>query len=396
MLLNMRKELTKEINDILPDVFQLRQDLHANPELGNFEKETTSCICRFLSERGVSARLFQDMTGAIVNIDVARDCTVAFRADIDALPIHENTGVTYTSKNPGIMHACGHDVHAAVAAGLAVILHRLRDILPCNVRIIFQPAEECNPCGGAKKMIEKGVLEGIKFIIGLHVWPEIKEGNIGVRPGYLMAASDRLSLTVIGEKSHAAEPHKGCDAIAAGIQIIETIRKIPIHEVDPFEPSVISIGEFNSHGRYNVISNYVGIGGTIRTYSACTRELIHERIREAVQAIAKITRVTCDLDLEKGYNTVFNDYALCEAFTRSAQKTLGKRAVELNVPRSMIGEDFSFYGDHIPSLFFFLGAGSKYPLHSDKFIAHEMSMLTALRVLGEFFLSISMEDRFCN
>jgi len=382
--------LLKRIKEIYPEICALRQRIHSCPELGYGETQTSKTIYEFLTAHGVCAEmLLPDTTGVVAHIDSKKSRVIGFRADIDALPIVENTGVPFSSRCPGVMHACGHDMHTAIAAGLAVVLNGMKTELPVNVRILFQPAEECNPEGGAKKMIDRGCLRGLDFLIGLHVWPELPAGKIGVRPGYLMAASDKFHIAIRGKKSHAAEPHKGVDAIAVGIQAVSMIKSIISQESDPLEAAIISIGEFNSNGRYNIICNEVEIKGTIRTFEPELRDRLHARIREILDGLDLACRVTHELHLEKGYNAVCNDEKIAISFAADAKKTLGDDNVDDAVRRTLVGEDFSFYGDHLPILYFFLGAGCPYPLHSDMFLPKEEIMQAALKAVGNYIVTLN-------
>jgi amidohydrolase len=384
----MSNNIKSLIDEVLPEVLRLRRAIHSHPELGYQEFNTTKTVYDFLAANGVTARTFEDITGVVAEIDSGREHTVGFRADIDALPIREQTGADFSSRVSGVMHACGHDMHTAIAAGLAVVLNRLKGELPVNVKVIFQPAEECNPEGGAKKIIEKGVLDNLSFLMGLHVWPEIPVGEIGIRPGYLMAASDKFSVSIFGKKSHAAEPHKGIDAIAAAIQAASLIKSIVSQEINPLEPAVISIGELNSFGRYNIICDEAHIKGTIRTFDPALREQIHGRIQDILRGIALSKRITYELNLEKGYNVVRNDPRLTREFIRNAETLLGAHKVNADIQPTLVGEDFSFYGDYLPALYFFLGVGKGSPLHSDTFLPPEEAVPAALLAVSGFFSSL--------
>ena len=226
------------------------------------------------------------------------------------------------------------------------------------------------------------------LLLGLHVWPGIQAGSVGVRPGYLMAASDKFFISIKGKKSHAAEPHNGIDAIAAGLLAVSMIKNLAANEVNPLEPAVISIGEFNSSGRYNIICDRVSIGGTIRTFDPSVRDHIHERIEVILDGLSRSERVTCELSMQKGYDAVFNDPSFTEMFIRSATETLGPDNVLNGVERTMVGEDFSFYSRHVPTVYFFLGAGPNAPLHSDSFLPGEEVFPSALSVVSNFILDL--------
>ncbi|WZL72309.1 M20 family metallopeptidase [Clostridiaceae bacterium 35-E11] len=388
-MIRFKDALNKEIANILENVTAFRKEIHMYPELGYKEVDTTKRIVDFLEKNGVKSETFSNITGAIVNIDNNCKKTIALRVDIDALPISENTGLEYTSKNIGLMHACGHDVHTAIGAGLAVILNILKEKLHVNVKIIFQPAEECSPHGGASFLIKEGVLKNpdVSEIYGFHVWPDYKAGQIGVKEGPIMAASDKFHLTIKGKKTHAAQPHKGVDAISIAVDIINAIEFKIKREINPFEPAVISIGQINSTGRYNIICDHVEIEGTIRTLYEGTRNAIHTRIKEITEGITKSYGGDYKIVLNKGYDPVINHPALVQNFVDHSIQVLGENNVQTNITASLIGEDFSSFCKYVPSLYFHLGCDSEYPLHSDKFFPKEETIQVALDLLGSFLLN---------
>lgn len=380
--------LQKELDNLMPTVLNLRKQLHAYPELGYREYKTTDTLVDYLRQNHVPVMRFTDITGAVALIDNGCGKTVAIRVDIDALPIAENTGVDYRSRNSGVMHACGHDVHASVGAGLAVILNRMKDRLPVNAKIIFQPAEECNPDGGAKGLIARRVLNNpdVSAILGFHVWPDYKVGQIGLRVGPVMASSDRFKIIIRGEKSHAAQPHRGVDAISIGVNAISLIQGLN-KEIDPFESAVISIGQINSQGRYNIICDYIEIEGTIRTFNDAVREKIHRRMDEILKGVSIAQGGNYKLNIEQGYDAVVNDTGLTLAFAEHAATVLGSNSVNTDAKPSLIGEDFGAFGKLVPSLYFHLGCDSPYPLHHDQFLADERCMETAIKLLASFTLA---------
>lgn len=385
-----RDNLDKEISNILKDVIVFRKDIHMYPELGYKEVETTKRIIKFLEKNGVKAETFFDLTGAVVNIDNGCKKTIGLRVDIDALPIREDTGLEFMSKNREVMHACGHDIHTSIGAGMSIILNRLKEKLNVNVRIIFQPAEECNPEGGAKSLIEKGILKNpnVSEIYGFHVWPDYEVGKIAVKEGSFMAASDKFKIIIKGKKTHAAQPHKGVDAISIAADVINALEFKLKREMSPFEPAVISIGKLNSTGRYNIICDYVEIEGTIRTLCEETRNRIHGRINEMVEGITKSYGGESEIIISRGYNAVINDKKLFQNFVKHAIQVLGESNIKTDTTASLIGEDFSFFCEHIPVLYFHLGCDCEYPLHSDKFYAKEETIELALNLLGKFILNM--------
>lgn len=385
---NILHMLKSEVDIHIKDIIKLRRELHSYPELGYHEYKTTQRLIDYLNRHNVNVYGFKDITGAIAYIGNHCKNTVGLRVDIDALPISENTGVEYSSKNKGIMHACGHDIHMSIGAGLAVILNNLKSKLPVNLKIIFQPAEECNPDGGAKALIQRGVLNNpdVSSIIGFHIWPDLKVGEIGVISGPIMASSDKFKIIINGKKSHAAEPHKGVDAIGIALNVINMIQNVIKQEIDPFEPAVVSIGQIASKGRYNIICDYVEIEGTIRTFNDEVRDKIHTRIGEILNGIMTARGGSHELHLERGYDAVVNDTELTKRFIIYASKLLGQQNLKTSIKPSLIGEDFGFFGKYAPCMYFHLGGNSIYPLHSDKFLPDEGCIEVALQLLGSFIL----------
>jgi amidohydrolase len=376
--------------NILQQTVELRRSIHQHPELSNHELETTERLNEFLTSFGLEVKTFDGMYGLYVDIDAGADKWVVFRADIDALPIVEATGLSYASDQHGVMHACGHDFHAAIAAGLAVSLYECRQTLKVNIRIVFQPAEEDNPTGGSKRVIEQGVcdLPDLEGIYGLHLWPEYQVGTIALKSGAQMAASDKFNLSIIGRTAHAAEPHNGIDSILIGSKIVEAIIEGVRRRIDPKEMMNISIGTFHSEGRYNVISDHVSIEGTIRTFNEITRREVHTHLRNFVEKISSAYGAECNIQIQEGYPVLVNDEALSESFTTFI-KGLGNEycLVPLVVP-SFIGEDFAYYRRCAPSMFMFLGCGSEYPLHSNRFSPDERVLSIGMKVMLNRFMSM--------
>lgn len=386
---NIKNMIKKSLNNLIDELKEFRKEIHKNPELGYEEFNTTKLIKEFLGRKGIKFCNFDNLTGGYVYIDCNKDRTIGFRADIDALPILENTCVDFESLNKGIMHACGHDVHTTIASGVAIILNSLKEYLDYNIVVIFQPAEECNPSGGARPVIEQGIIErlNISEMYGLHVWPKYEVGKIAVKKGVLMGSSDKFSIEVLGKKAHAAEPHAGIDAISISVDIINAIEHKLRREIDPFETALISIGDLRSTGRYNIICDRVEIGGTIRTVSEATRSFIHKRIEELSTKISDAYGGEVKVSINDGYPVLSNDINLAERFIRYSKGHLGEDNVITDINPSLIGEDFSFYCLEVPSLYFFLGCESKYPLHSDKFLPKEGTIYTAIDLICNYILN---------
>lgn len=387
---NIRELISENILDIILEIKEIRQRIHENPELGYEEYETTKLIREVLHEHNVEFFNFDNLTGGIAYINANKEKTLAFRADIDALPILENTCINFQSNNKGKMHACGHDIHTSIAIGVSIVLNRLKEFLNCNVAVVFQPAEECNPVGGAKLVLDQKVFKELNVceMYGLHIWPSLKIGEIALKSGPLMGASDKFCMTIKGKKAHAAEPHKGVDAISISLDIINAIEHKLRREIDPFDVSLISIGSIKSTGRYNVICDNIEVEGTIRTTKEETRLFIHRRIKELAEGIASSYNGEAVVNITNGYSVVNNDEILTERFIKKASHILGIENIRTDIKTSLIGEDFSFYCDNTPSLYFFLGCESKYPLHSDKFLPSDKILEIAIELLTNYFLDI--------
>lgn len=372
------------------DYVALRRAIHSQPELGYHEFETTKKIKDFLTAKGMEFHSFNGLTGGFVCIDAGKEKTVCLRADIDALPLSEDTNAEFASTTPQIMHACGHDMHTAIAVGTACELYRRKDQMPCNVVVLFQPAEECNPNSGARAVVKTGFLDeqNISEIYGLHLWPALPVGDIAVKAGPIMGASDRLRIEVTGRTAHAAEPHLGVDAIAIAAQIdcalVQNLRK----EVDSFDPISVSIGSFKTSGRYNIVCDHAVLEGTLRTVTETTRAFLHRRIQEVAEGIAVTYGGTATVEIGKGYPVVNNSPELYSRFAAFAQKAMGAEHVHTDIHSSLIAEDFSFYGRCRPALYFHLGCQAQYPLHSNRFLPDERAIKVAICLMSEYFLDM--------
>ena len=368
---------------------ELRRDIHRHPELSNREVETTRRIRDFLARDGHELQTIGALNGGFVRIDTGKEKTICMRADIDALPLNEQTGVEFASENEGVMHACGHDMHTAIAAGIACELNRRRDDLNCNVVVLFQPAEEANPVGGAGPVVDAGFLTAQKIdeMYGLHLWPSLPVGDIALRPGPIMAASDRFEIEISGTTAHAAEPHLGVDAIVMGAEIDCALVQKLRREVNPFEPVSVSIGSFQSFGRYNVVCDRVVLQGTVRTTSEETRDYLHHRIREIPEQIAASYGGTARVDLQKGYGVLNNSPELFQRFAAHAKQILGENHVHTDIHPSLIGEDFYVFSQKVPSLYFHLGCQADHPLHNNCFLPKEETLAVGIELVTDFVLS---------
>jgi len=346
----------------LPGLIELRRDLHAHPELGYAEHRTAEVIRAKLTEIGVEFRGgLAGGTGTLAFLPGNGAETIALRADIDALPIEEESEAPWSSVHPGCMHACGHDGHTTILLGAASVLAQIaREApLPNPVTFLFQPAEEGG--AGGKRMVEEGCLTGevigtpVTRIYGLHGWPQMPLGTVGSRPGAMLAAADKFTVTLRGLGGHAAQPHMTRDPIVAGSAIVQTLQSITSRSVDPFDPVVVSVTQFHAGTTHNIIPERATISGTVRTLREETRRLVIERIQCIARSTASAFGCEADLDYHDGYPVTLNDPHVTRTFEQVARRTFGDARV-LPVPApSMGGEDFSYYGQHVPACFFLLG-----------------------------------------
>jgi amidohydrolase len=381
------------------------RDIHQHPELSNREVRTAKLVAEHLKRLGLTPETGIAKTGVVALLKGGRaGPTIALRADMDALPVTEKTDVpfrsrataTYRGETVGVMHACGHDAHTAILMGVAETLVKIRDTLPGNVLFIFQPAEEGPPAGeegGAQIMLKEGLFEKYKpeAVFGLHVWSLLRAHEIGYRPGPFMAASDSYKIVVEGRQTHGSRPWDGVDPIVASAQIINALQTVVSRQVDITKiPAVVTVGAIKGGIRSNIIPASVEMIGTVRTFDPEQRALVIERMQRVVESTAASTGAKATLSIDPGSNPVtFNN----EQLTTQVLPTLKRVAGEDNVkPLSLItgAEDFAFYAQKVPSVFFFVGATppDKDPRtapsnHSDYFYVDERSLPLGLRALTE-------------
>ncbi len=343
-------------NQIHQDVIKTRQHLHAHPELSFQEYETSAFVASRLDELGISCQKMAN-TGLLALITGSKpsDKVVALRADMDALPIMEANDIPYKSKNTGIMHACGHDVHTSSLLGTAKILHELKNEFAGTVKLIFQPAEEKLP-GGASVMIKEGVLENPKpqAVIGQHVMPLIETGKVGFRSGKYMASTDEIYVTVHGKGGHAAQPQQNIDPVLITSHIIIALQQIVSRVADPRLPSVLSFGKVIANGATNVIPDEVYLEGTFRTMDEDWREKAHQKMKKIAEGIAEAMGGSCDFNIVKGYPFLINEEKLTARVRAYAEDYLGKENV-LDLDIWMAAEDFAYYSQVADACFYRLG-----------------------------------------
>jgi amidohydrolase len=378
-------DILKKAQGLKQKMIDLRRDFHQYPELGLQEFNTARKVEGVLKALGLETRMFVNGTGVRGFLKGSEPGeTIALRADMDALPIQEETDLPYQSQNKGVMHACGHDAHIAMLLGAATILSEMRKELKGNVAFIFQPAEEIG--AGAKAMVEEGALEGANRIFGLHVYSILPFGTLGYRPGPLMAAGDFFDVKITGKGGHGGLPHLTVDPIVIAANAISTLQTIVSREVDPVESAVISICKMNGGEAYNVIPETATFGGTIRSHKPELREGLPRRIKEILDGLVSGMRGSYELTLMSKFPATINDEEMTAFVVKVAKEILGED--KLSLLRPLMGsEDFSFYLQKVPGTFAFLGVENKekgiiYPHHHPKFDIDEdiLPLGTALHV----------------
>ncbi|SFH29938.1 M20 metallopeptidase family protein [Pedobacter insulae] len=384
----MKEKIQKLSATIYNDVVGFRQHIHANPELSFKEYETSSFIKEKLTAWGIE---FQEMadTGVVGLIKgvLPSDQVIALRADMDALPIVETNNKPYKSKNEGVMHACGHDVHSSSLLGTAYILNELKTEFAGTIKLVFQPAEELLP-GGASIMIKEGVLENPKphAMVGQHVMPLIETGKVGFRSGIYMASTDELYVTVHGKGGHGAQPHQNIDPVVITAHIIVALQQIVSRNADPRLPSVLSFGKVNANGATNIIPNEVKLEGTFRTLNEEWRNEAHRLMKKMAEGIAESMGGSCDFNIMRGYPFLINEEKLTANAIEYAQDYLGKENV-IDLDIWMAAEDFAYYSQVTDSCFYRLGTGNAakgttYSVHTPNFDIDEDALRTSTGLMA--------------
>jgi len=380
--------IKQEAARLQPEMVAIRRLIHQNPELGFEERETAKLICNRLSGLDLQVNTGIAQTGVLVTLSgTPGERTVALRADMDALPIHEENDVPYKSSGPGIMHACGHDAHVSMLIGAVKILSLLKESLSVNVKFIFQPCEE-QPSGGAVPMIEAGVLDNpaVDAIFGLHVNPYIPAGFVGVKEGTVMAAADQFTIEILGRGGHGASPHQTVDPIVIAAHVIQALQSIVSRQTDPLEPVVVSVCAIHGGSSFNVIANRVTLTGTVRTLNSLVQQQMPERLRAIIAGVTKAFGADFTLDYQCGYPVLINDPKVLKVATQAGIDIVGgPRIMPVTVP-TMGAEDFACFTSRIPGAYFFLGvkpaAGDVYPLHNPRFDIDETALQTGAAVLA--------------
>jgi len=371
-LISLIKEKAREFEN---EIVSVRRAIHHNPELAFEERETSALLADRLEKYGLKVKRGVGGTGVVGRVQPETEGakTVAIRADMDALSIQEQTGLEFASKNPGKMHACGHDANCAMALGAALILNadEVKEHVKGNVRLLFQPAEEAPP-GGAIKMIEDGALDNPKVdaVIASHTHNDGKLGEITFREGPMMASADNFDLKIIGEAAHGAMPQQGKDAIVAAAEVILGYQRIVSRQIPPTAPAVITVGTISGGDRSNVIASEIKMRGTVRTLDMRVQETIEKAMHETADGITKSAGLSYELDYQKGYPTLLIDPHLKRIVQSAIEELEDVKFIEMPSP-IMGGEDFAYYTHKAPGVFMFLGVVSdrnpKQPMHHPKY-----------------------------
>lgn len=391
----MSINIPAEILELEKELIATRRDLHQHPELGYNEHRTSKIVVERLTELGYEVTSGIGKTGVVGLLRAEKENApcIAFRADMDALPLEELNTHEFVSQTKGLMHACGHDAHVAILLGFARWLKSSAPKFPGHIKLVFQPAEEGG--GGAVPMIEHGILESpkVEMMLGLHVWNQLHVGLAGVSSGPLMAATDEFEIKVIGKGGHGAIPQQTTDSIVAAAHVVLALQNISSRLVDPLEPVVISVGQLNAGSGQNIIAETALLRGTVRTFNRELREKLPAMIEETARSAAKIVGADVEYSMIRQYPPVINHQSGAALVKNAAIAVLGKESVQPAIP-TMGGEDMAYYLEKVPGCFFWLGSanpdtGQDKPHHNPYFDIDESCMLSGVAIFAkcveEFF-----------
>ncbi len=371
---------------LAPRLIEIRRHIHAHPELSGQEYQTAAYVAGVLSSCGLRVQEAVGKTGVVGDLkgQGTDPRILAIRTDMDALPIQERTQLDFASCKPGIMHACGHDVHTTVGLGTAMILSQLGEFLPGNVRFLFQPAEEI--AQGAGWMVQDGAMRDVSAIFGVHVFPSISARSVGIRYGVLTAAADDLEIFIQGESGHGARPHEAIDAIWIASQVITTLQQAISRTQNPLRPIVLTIGQISGGRAPNVIADQVRMAGTVRSLHRETHANLPQWIESLVANVCQAYGASYEMNYRRGVPSVDNDLALTQILEEASREAWGSDRVEILPEPSLGAEDFALFLEHAPGSMFRLGVGyrdrSNYPLHHPEFEVDESAIVTGVVTLA--------------
>lgn len=399
-VLGQRASATEQIDRLVEamkdKLVATRRDFHMYPELSNREERTARVIAERLRQLGLDVKTGVAKHGVVAILRGDKPGpVVAYRADMDALPIEETIDVPYKSRHPGVKHACGHDVHMTVGLGVAEVLSQMKSQIRGTIKFLFQPAEEGPPAGeegGALLMIKEGALENPRpsAIFGLHVMPQIEVGHIGYNVGPALASADRFTITIRGKKVHGAYPHQGVDAIVVAAHAVVALQTIRSRRTNTQDPIVLSIGSIQGGNRFNIISDEVKLEGTVRTLNENTRLMVQQMIHQTLKGVTDSFGASYTMDYVPGAAVTMNDPSLVERMLPTIRRIVGPDRV-FSPPPQMGSEDFSYLAQQVPGFFFFLGVGNKAKgltamIHTPEFDVDEDSLLVGTKVAANLLL----------
>lgn len=368
-------DVKKSVTEITPQTVAWRRQIHTNPEVGFEEHKTAVLVESVLRDAGIEVTRFPGSTAVLGVIKGAKPGrTIALRADMDALPLQELADVEFKSQIPGVMHACGHDVHTAILMGAATVLAQHKDELAGSIKLLFQPAEERFP-GGALGMIDNGCMDGVERVFGLHVGNDMETGKLGVNHGYSHANCDMADIRIIGRGGHGAAPHKTVDAVVIASQIVLALQTIVSRNVGPLDSAVISVGSIQSGTIHNIIAEVADLKLTVRSLDPETRVLIKERIEAIVKGITEAMNATYEMEYVTGYPALGNNKEMANLFKEVGEQIVGEGNVEVRTVPTMGGEDFAYFAQKAPGAFLRLGSRPNeevvHNAHNPKFEVNE-------------------------
>lgn len=371
----LNEQVEKLINKYIDEIIEVRRDIHENPELGMNEYRTAKLVAEKLKDIGLEVKEGVGNTG-VVGLLTGKDegRTILLRADMDALPIEELTGLPFKSKNNGVMHACGHDAHTAILLGTAKVLNELKENIRGNVKFAFQPAEECNPQGGANFMIRDGILENPKVdaAVALHVW-DIPVGKVSTKKGVMMAQSDRVFIKIRGKSCHGSAPHQGVDAIVAASYAVTSLQTIVSRNIDPLDSAVVSIGIMKGGYRENVIADEVYMEGTVRSFNNEIGKLMPKKIEQVIKGVCESLGCTYEYEYVYGYPAMYNNEQLTENLMEGLNDSFEPQNVIIAERPASGAEDFAFFSQKVPSTLIWVGCKSD--MNKDKCVLHNPNFL---------------------
>ena len=378
--------INRLVSNYADELLFIRRELHKIPEIGFKEFKTSSFIHEYLKKCDVEITTGIAGTGITALLDTGLEGpTILIRADMDGLPIQENSNSSFASQHKGFMHACGHDAHMTIVLMAVKIFDEIRKDIRGRILFVFQPAEEGG--GGAKLMAEAGIVEkhNVSCCIAAHIWPTLPSGQIGIHTGPTMAAMDQFEITITGRGGHAAKPHETIDTLDTGVQVINALQRVVSRQVDPLVPAVLTVSSFHAGEAFNIIPDTATIRGTLRTFDTELHNSWEERLHKVIRGICDSTGATYKLDYQSRYPPVINDSDICRFVNKASVSTVGEENT-INIEPTLGSEDVSFFFERAPGCMFFIGAEkdakqSSGRLHSPHFTLDEQVLPIGLRVM---------------